>query len=144
MHFPGTGINNNSPTSLRNSAFRSGSSAAPERHLSGDGRFGPVTSFALDLEPSTGFVPLKSTWVQWHPSGRYIAVNLVDRNQVAFYEVERDQHGPSGTYAPRATAFKPTSFRSSDASRPTVATTLLPTCSGASTPTDSTVSGRGS
>ncbi|WP_173519488.1 lactonase family protein [Ensifer sesbaniae] len=58
-----------------------------------DGHFGLVTSFGLDLEPSTGFIPLKSSWVQWHPSGRYIAVNLVDRNQVAFYEVVRNQAG---------------------------------------------------
>ncbi|WP_085035488.1 beta-propeller fold lactonase family protein [Ensifer aridi] len=58
-----------------------------------DGRFGPVASFSLQLEPSTGFIPLKSTWIQWHPSGRYIAVNLVDRNQVAFYEVVRGQDG---------------------------------------------------
>lgn len=58
-----------------------------------DGHFGPVTSFGLDLEPSAGFIPLKSTWVQWHPSGRYIAVNLVDRNQVAFYEIVRNQDG---------------------------------------------------
>ncbi|MER9564844.1 beta-propeller fold lactonase family protein [Mesorhizobium sp. M0571] len=58
-----------------------------------EGRFGPVSSFGLDLEPSTGFIPLKATWVQWHPSGRYIAVNLVDRGQVAFYEVLRAQNG---------------------------------------------------
>ncbi|SCW65762.1 6-phosphogluconolactonase, cycloisomerase 2 family [Rhizobium mongolense subsp. loessense] len=57
------------------------------------GHFGTVTSFGLNLEPSTGFIPLKSTWVRWHPSGRYIAVNLVDRNQVAFYEVIRTQNG---------------------------------------------------
>ncbi len=57
------------------------------------GRFGKVASFDLGLEPPTGFIPLKSTWVQWHPSGRYVAVNLVDRNQVAFYEVIRDQSG---------------------------------------------------
>ncbi|WP_292443492.1 beta-propeller fold lactonase family protein [Mesorhizobium sp.] len=57
------------------------------------GQFGKVSSFGLKLEPSTGFIPLRSTWVQWHPSGRYIAVNLVDRNQVAFYEVVRDQGG---------------------------------------------------
>ena len=58
-----------------------------------DGQFGAVTSFGLELKPSIGVIPLKSTWVQWHPSGRYIAVNLVDRNQVAFYEVVRDQTG---------------------------------------------------
>ncbi|APO74527.1 lactonase-like protein [Rhizobium etli 8C-3] len=67
----------------------------PDRELAfvplTDGRFGPVTNFGLDLEPATGSIPLKSTWVQWHPSGRYIAVNLVDRNQVAFYEVVRGQ-----------------------------------------------------
>ncbi|MCR4265045.1 beta-propeller fold lactonase family protein [Nitratireductor sp. ZSWI3] len=57
------------------------------------GQFGKVSSFGLNLEPSTGFIPLRSTWVQWHPSGRYIAVNLVDRNQVAFYEVVRDRSG---------------------------------------------------
>jgi 6-phosphogluconolactonase (cycloisomerase 2 family) len=58
-----------------------------------DGRFGAVVRFGLDLPPSSGLIPLKSTWVQWHPSGRYIAVNLVDRAQVAFYEVVRSNDG---------------------------------------------------
>jgi 6-phosphogluconolactonase (cycloisomerase 2 family) len=58
-----------------------------------DGRFGAVVRFGLDLPPSSGLIPLKSTWVQWHPSGRYIAVNLVDRAQVAFYEVVRSDDG---------------------------------------------------
>ncbi|RWD33705.1 MAG: hypothetical protein EOS48_29250 [Mesorhizobium sp.] len=58
-----------------------------------EGRFGPVSSFGLGLEPSTGFIPLKATWVQWHPSGRYIAINLVDRGQVAFFEVLRGNDG---------------------------------------------------
>ncbi|TIQ16048.1 MAG: hypothetical protein E5X61_29585, partial [Mesorhizobium sp.] len=44
-----------------------------------EGRFGQASSFGLGLEPSTGFIPLKATWVQWHPSGRYVGVNLVDR-----------------------------------------------------------------
>ncbi len=58
-----------------------------------DGTFGEVAAFGLGLEPSTGFIPLKSTWLQWHPSGRYVAVNLVDRGQVAFYEIERTAAG---------------------------------------------------
>jgi hypothetical protein len=31
--------------------------------------------------------------VQWHPSGRYLAVNLNYRDEVAFYEVQRDHSG---------------------------------------------------
>ncbi|RVB75495.1 hypothetical protein EN885_18885 [Mesorhizobium sp. M6A.T.Cr.TU.014.01.1.1] len=65
-----------------------------------EGRFGPVSSFGLDLEPSTGFIPLKATWVQWHPSGRYIGVNLVDRGQVAFYEVLRGKDGAVSAIRP--------------------------------------------
>jgi 6-phosphogluconolactonase (cycloisomerase 2 family) len=65
-----------------------------------DGRFGAVRRFGLDLPPSSGFIPLKSTWVQWHPSGRYIAVNLVDRAQVAFYEVIRSNNGSVATVRP--------------------------------------------
>ncbi|TJW78293.1 MAG: hypothetical protein E5X43_27895, partial [Mesorhizobium sp.] len=30
-----------------------------------EGRFGQASSFGLGLEPSTGFIPLKATWVQW-------------------------------------------------------------------------------
>jgi hypothetical protein len=59
----------------------------------GGGQFGEVATFGLGLEPSTGFIPLKSTWLQWHPSGRYVTVNLVDRGQVAFYEIERATDG---------------------------------------------------
>lgn len=58
-----------------------------------DGRFGTPAAFGLGLEPSTGFIPLKASWLQWHPSGRYLAVNLVDRGQVAFYEVMRGADG---------------------------------------------------
>ncbi|OHV76032.1 hypothetical protein LCM4573_15430 [Rhizobium sp. LCM 4573] len=58
-----------------------------------EGRFGAVVRFGLGLPPSGGFIPLKSTWIEWHPSGRYIAVNLVDRAEVAFYEVVRDSEG---------------------------------------------------
>jgi 6-phosphogluconolactonase (cycloisomerase 2 family) len=65
-----------------------------------EGQFGPVTGFGLDLEPSTGFIPLKATWVQWHPSGRYIAINLVDRGQVAFYEVLRGEDGTVSAIRP--------------------------------------------
>jgi 6-phosphogluconolactonase (cycloisomerase 2 family) len=65
-----------------------------------DGRFGEVARFGLDLPPSSGFIPLKSTWVQWHPSGRYIAVNLVDRAQVAFYEVMRAEDGSVSAVRP--------------------------------------------
>lgn len=58
-----------------------------------EGRFGEIKRFSLELPPSGGFIPLKSAWVQWHPSGQYIAVNLIDRSQVAFYEVMRDGSG---------------------------------------------------
>jgi 6-phosphogluconolactonase (cycloisomerase 2 family) len=58
-----------------------------------DGRFGQVKRVGLDLPPSSGLLPLRSTWVEWHPSGRYIAINLVDRAQVAFYEVVRGADG---------------------------------------------------
>ncbi|GAB3748481.1 lactonase family protein [Microlunatus parietis] len=30
------------------------------------------------------------TQVQWHPSGRYLAINVTDQNRVGFFEVERD------------------------------------------------------
>jgi DNA-binding beta-propeller fold protein YncE len=33
-----------------------------------------------------------SSYVQWHPSGRYLAVNLTYRDQVAFFELKRDYH----------------------------------------------------
>ena len=65
-----------------------------------DGRFGAVARFGLGLPPSSGFIPLKSTWAQWHPSGRYIAVNLVDRAQVAFYEVVRGSDGSVSAVRP--------------------------------------------
>lgn len=65
-----------------------------------DGRFGPVARFGLALPPSGGLIPLKSTWVQWHPGGRYIAVNLVDRAQVAFFEVVRDEAGSAAAVRP--------------------------------------------
>jgi 6-phosphogluconolactonase (cycloisomerase 2 family) len=58
-----------------------------------DGRFGQVKRVGLGLPPSSGLIPLRSTWVEWHPRGRYIAVNLVDRAQVAFYEILRGADG---------------------------------------------------
>lgn len=58
-----------------------------------DGRFGPVARFGLDLPPSGSQIPPAATWVQWHPGGRHIAVNLADRAQVAFYEIGRDAAG---------------------------------------------------
>ena len=33
--------------------------------------------------------------VQWHPSGRYLAVNLDYRDQIAFFELQRDRTGNS-------------------------------------------------
>ncbi|MEX2695627.1 beta-propeller fold lactonase family protein [Rhizobium mongolense] len=65
-----------------------------------DGQFGEVARIGLGLEPSTGFIPLKSTWLQWHPSGRYVAVNLVDREQVAFYEIVRAANGSVAAVRP--------------------------------------------
>jgi 6-phosphogluconolactonase (cycloisomerase 2 family) len=65
-----------------------------------NGRFGAVARFGLDLPQSSGFIPLKSTWVQWHPSGRYVAVNLVDRAQIAFYEVVRGDDGSVSAVRP--------------------------------------------
>ncbi|WP_455873337.1 hypothetical protein [Rhizobium yanglingense] len=65
-----------------------------------DGQFGEVARFGLGLEPSTGFIPLRSTWLQWHPSGRYVAVNLVDRGQVAFYEIVRAANGSVAVVRP--------------------------------------------
>ncbi|MGX9429633.1 MULTISPECIES: hypothetical protein [Bradyrhizobium] len=36
-----------------------------------DGRFGQVKRVGLGLPPSSGLIPLRSTWVEWHPSGTW-------------------------------------------------------------------------
>jgi DNA-binding beta-propeller fold protein YncE len=56
------------------------------------GRFGSVASFRLSDYGivGTGAGPrggVTATFVDWHPSGRYVAVNLNTQNRVVFFEV---------------------------------------------------------
>lgn len=50
-------------------------------------RLGQPQKFPLNLPERPDLQTDGATFVQWHPSGRFLAVNLVDRAQVAFYEV---------------------------------------------------------
>jgi hypothetical protein len=58
-----------------------------------NGKGGPVQTFKLDalgIERAPGNAPrggITATFVDWHPSGRAISVNLNTRNQVAFFKV---------------------------------------------------------
>lgn len=59
-----------------------------------NGQFGEPQEFSLQqlgIQPDStrfqaGIIP---SFVQWHPSGRYLAVNLNYRDQVAFFELQR-------------------------------------------------------
>ncbi|MER9593323.1 hypothetical protein [Mesorhizobium sp. M0244] len=58
----------------------------------GDDRFGPVARFDLAGLGVTGSAStprggVTATNVHWHPSGRFIAVNINTQNRVAFFEV---------------------------------------------------------
>jgi 6-phosphogluconolactonase (cycloisomerase 2 family) len=65
------------------------------------GQLGPVQSFALADLGSPGLARqagkprggLDATYAEWHPSGRFIAVNLNTRNEVAFFEVQSGADG---------------------------------------------------
>ena len=50
-------------------------------------RLGEPQKFPLDLPERPDLNVDKATFIQWHPSGRFLAVNLVNRAQVAFYKV---------------------------------------------------------
>ena len=48
---------------------------------------GQPQNFRLDLPERADLQTDEVSFIQWHPSGRFLAINLVDRAQVAFYEV---------------------------------------------------------
>lgn len=63
-----------------------------------NGTFGSPVEFSLQqlgIQPDlTRFqTGLYVSQVQWHPSGRYLAVNLDYRDQIAFFELQRDRTG---------------------------------------------------
>jgi 6-phosphogluconolactonase (cycloisomerase 2 family) len=65
-----------------------------------DGRIGQPVEFSLEQlgiqpDPAQFQNGLYISQVQWHPSGRYLAVNLDYRDEIVFYEVQRD---PSDTF----------------------------------------------
>jgi len=64
-----------------------------------DGRFGDVAKFdlaALGIEGSAEGVRggVAATNVQWHPSGRYLAVNINTQDRIAFFEFRHAETGP--------------------------------------------------
>lgn len=78
------------------------STQSPEREIIlvpvQNGRFGKPTEFSLrqlgiNPDPTRFQEGMYASYVQWHPSGRYLAVNLDYRDQVAFYEVQSDAPG---------------------------------------------------
>jgi hypothetical protein len=65
------------------------------------GRFGTVASFPLSDYgiAGTGAGPrggVTATFVDWHPSGRYLAVNINTQNRVVFFEVTARADGSIG------------------------------------------------
>lgn len=61
-----------------------------------DGKFGKVASFDLAEHGIQGQTSgsrggLTATNVQWHPSGRFVAVNINTQNRIAFFELSVDQ-----------------------------------------------------
>ena len=54
---------------------------------------GEMKQIPLPIPPRPDLTNETVTSVQWHPSGRYVAVNLPLRNQVVFIEVVRDEGG---------------------------------------------------
>jgi hypothetical protein len=65
-----------------------------------DGRFGDVTRFDLANHGVTGDAEgprggVTATNVQWHPSGRFIAVNINTQNRVAFFKVVETNEKPT-------------------------------------------------
>ncbi len=64
------------------------------------GHFGNVTRFDLAASGITGDNPasrggVTATNVQWHPSGRFIAVNINTQNRIAFFEVTEADNKPA-------------------------------------------------
>ncbi len=56
-----------------------------------DGRPGPPRTYDLaELGLTAAPGGDLATQVQWHPSGRYLAVNITDQNRVGFFELRRD------------------------------------------------------
>jgi 6-phosphogluconolactonase (cycloisomerase 2 family) len=60
-----------------------------------NGKFGKPKAFSLrglDIAPNPNYFQngMYASYVQWHPSGRYLAVNLDYRNEVVFYELRRN------------------------------------------------------
>ncbi len=58
-------------------------------------QFGPPREFSLaklgiQLDPKRWQNGMYVSQVQWHPSGKYLAVNLDYRDEIAFYEVRRN------------------------------------------------------
>lgn len=63
-----------------------------------NGQMGQPTEFSLQqlgIQPDSERFQkgLYVSQVQWHPSGKYLAVNLDYRDEIAFYEVQRDPQG---------------------------------------------------
>ena len=48
---------------------------------------GQPQNFSLNLPERADLQSDGATFIQWHPSGRFLTINLVDRAQIAFYEV---------------------------------------------------------
>ncbi|KAB8334675.1 lactonase family protein [Scytonema tolypothrichoides VB-61278] len=49
-----------------------------------------LRQLGIQLDPERFQNGLYVSQVQWHPSGKYLAVNLDYRNEIAFYEVQRN------------------------------------------------------
>lgn len=65
-----------------------------------NGKFGSVARFDLAELGVRGTADgprggVAATNVQWHPSGRYLAVNINTQNRVAFFEVAEGDGGPA-------------------------------------------------
>jgi len=60
-----------------------------------NGRFGKPLELslqALGIEPDPSYYQngMKASYVEWHPSGRYLAINLHLRDEVLFFELQQD------------------------------------------------------
>lgn len=61
-----------------------------------DHRFGSPATFELaeHVDALRARPAALATNVQWHPSGRFLAVNFTDRDRVAFFELVWERRGP--------------------------------------------------
>lgn len=64
-----------------------------------NGKFGEPRALSLrglGVKPNPNYFQngMYASYIEWHPSGRYLAINLDYRDEVAFYEVTRDR--PNG------------------------------------------------